>query len=114
LNPIKHIFSIDDYYGQLGVGSEKCVHRIPKICSFNIVINQISCGEEHSAFVSLTGGHVYTMGSNSEGKLGIGDKTMKHSNVPCLVEGLVNIVKVACGMSHTLAINKDGVAYSWG
>ena len=45
------------------------------------------------------------MGSNTEGKLGIGEKTMKYSNVPCLVESLTNITKVACGMSHTLAIN---------
>ena len=34
----------------------------------------MSCGEEHTAFISKNGGHVYTMGSNSEGKLGVGDK----------------------------------------
>jgi alpha-tubulin suppressor-like RCC1 family protein len=98
----------NDYYGQLGVGSEKCVHRIPKICSFNIVIRQVSCGEEHTAFVSLNGGHVYSMGSNSEGKLGVSEKQLKHSNVPCLVENLDLIVKVACGQSHTLAISEEG------
>jgi alpha-tubulin suppressor-like RCC1 family protein len=78
------------------------------------VIKQVSCGEEHTAFVSLDGGHVYSMGSNSEGKLGVGDKTLKSSNVPCLVEGIENIVKVTCGMSHTLAINDKGEAYAWG
>ena len=95
---------IDDYYGQLGVGSEKCVHRLPKVCSFNIVIKQVSCGEEHTVFVSLEGGHVYSMGSNSDGKLGVREKSLKCSSVPCLVEGLTDVIKVACGMSHTLAI----------
>lgn len=46
------------------------------------------------------------MGSNAEGKLGIGEKTIKHSNVPCLVETVQNIKKVVCGMSHTIAINE--------
>lgn len=31
------------------------------------------------------------MGSNTEGKLGVGDKTLKNSNVPCFVEGLEKI-----------------------
>ena len=74
------------------------MHKVPKICSFNIVIKQISCGDDHSAFVSLQGGLLYSMGSNSEGKLGVGDKTLKNSNVPCLVEGINNIERVACGM----------------
>jgi len=55
----------------VGVGSDKCVHRLPKVCNFNIIISQISCGEEHSSFVSLTGGNVYSMGSNSEGNLAL-------------------------------------------
>lgn len=54
------------------------------------------------------------MGSNAEGKLGVGGKSLKHSNVPCLVESLNDIIKVSCGMSHTLAITEKGEAYSWG
>jgi alpha-tubulin suppressor-like RCC1 family protein len=54
------------------------------------------------------------MGSNTEGKLGVGDKSMKYSNVPCLVEGLSKITKVNCGMSHTLALSEQGEVYAWG
>ena len=54
------------------------------------------------------------MGSNSDGKLGIGEKNLQFSNVPCLVESLNNIQKVSCGMSHTLAINDKGESFSWG
>lgn len=57
----------------------------------------MSCGDEHTAFVAESIGHVYCMGSNSDGKLGIGEKTLRNSNVPCLVEGIQDIVKVACG-----------------
>ena len=73
------------------MGSERCVHRIPKICSFNIVIRQVACGEEHTAFVSMHGGHVYSMGSNADGKLGVSERDLKYSNVPCLVDGLESI-----------------------
>eukprot|EP00349_Pseudokeronopsis_sp_Brazil_P007241 CAMPEP_0202974940 /NCGR_PEP_ID=MMETSP1396-20130829/65164_1 /ASSEMBLY_ACC=CAM_ASM_000872 /TAXON_ID= /ORGANISM="Pseudokeronopsis sp., Strain Brazil" /LENGTH=48 /DNA_ID= /DNA_START= /DNA_END= /DNA_ORIENTATION= len=48
------------------------------------------------------------MGSNSEGKLGVGDKSIKSSNVPFLVEGLHSVKKVACGLAHTLALTAGG------
>ena len=54
------------------------------------------------------------MGSNNDGKLGIGESEMKYSNVPCLVEELCQIVKVACGASHTLALGQNGEVFSWG
>lgn len=59
-------------------------------------------------------GQVYSMGSNIDGKLGVGQQTLKHSNVPCLVENLQGIVKVACGSGHTLAMGEQGQVYSWG
>lgn len=33
-------------------------------------------------------GHLYSMGSNSYGQLGLGDKTAKSKNLPCLIESL--------------------------
>lgn len=51
-------------------------------------------------------GHVYTMGSNSEGRLGIGDKNMRQSSSPCLVEDIMsfNCFQVSCGWGHTVAV----------
>jgi alpha-tubulin suppressor-like RCC1 family protein len=54
------------------------------------------------------------MGSNSDGKLGIGEISLSYSNVPCLVEELEDIVKVSCGVAHTLAIDKSGKVFTWG
>ena len=63
---------LDDYYGQLGVGFEKTQHPLPKVCSFNIMIRQVSCGEDHTAFIVEPSGQVYAMGNNQDGKLGVG------------------------------------------
>jgi alpha-tubulin suppressor-like RCC1 family protein len=54
------------------------------------------------------------MGSNADSKLGIGSIDVRSVNVPTLVEGICNIVKVACGNSHTIALGSDGSAYTWG
>ena len=82
---------IDDSSGQLGLCGffqDKGIqaHLSPKICSFNVVIKSISCGFKHSLFVSESG-HVYGMGSNSHGQLGIADPQSHFKNTPTLVEG---------------------------
>lgn len=104
-------------FGQLGLGSSQGRHRysLPKSCTFNVIIRSVSCGEEHSAFITNTGA-IYTMGSNADGRLGIGDKTVKAAPTPCLVEGLssFNAIQVACGMGHTVAVIDNGKLYSWG
>ena len=88
-------------------------HLAPKICSFNVVIKSIACGLQHSLFVSESG-HVYSMGSNSHGQLGIGELVDK--NTPTLVEALLEatVSKVSCGLQHSLALTSGGAAYAWG
>ena len=70
-----NLTSLDDYYGQLGIGEDKVSHSVPKVCSFNIMIHHVACGEDHTVFVSSLheGGYVYSMGSNADYKLGIGN-----------------------------------------
>ncbi len=34
--------------------------------------------------------------------------------MPCLVDGLTSVVKISCGLSHTLALTKEGNVYAWG
>ena len=106
-----------DTFGQLGLGGKTSgkTYRVPKLCSFNILIKEISCGEDHSAFLSQSG-YIYTMGSNSEGRLGIGSLSTKESHSPCLVEALMNYKcsRVSCGWGHTIAVTEQGEAYAWG
>lgn len=46
--------NLDDSFGQLGISTEEQrKNRIkPKICSFNIVIKSISCGDQHAALIT--------------------------------------------------------------
>ncbi|CAG9322189.1 unnamed protein product [Blepharisma stoltei] len=106
-----------DHFGQLGLGGKLNgkTYTVPRFCSFNVTIKDISCGEEHSAFVSAAG-HVYCMGSNSEGRLGNGDKAMRQTSAPCLVERLTNYkaAKISCGWGHTVVVTEQGLAFAWG
>ncbi|OMJ68419.1 hypothetical protein SteCoe_34128 [Stentor coeruleus] len=106
-----------DSFGQLGLGNKHSgkTYSSPRFCSFNILIKDISCGEEHSAFISQSG-HVYCMGSNNDGRLGLGNKNIRQSSSPCLVEGLTSYkcIKLSCGWGHTVVITDDGSVFSWG
>lgn len=47
------------------------VIKLPKLCSYNILIKQVACGEHHTHLLSQDG-YVYSMGANKEGALGLG------------------------------------------
>ena len=51
----------------------KKTHKIPRYCSFNVVIRKLACGREHSVFITDSD-LIYSMGSNSHGQLGLGKK----------------------------------------
>ena len=64
-----------DKHLQLGIDSQflgqdptkrPIVHTLPRVCSFNVVIQQVACGLAHTALLTQQG-HLYTMGSNSYG-----------------------------------------------
>lgn len=106
-----------DRFGQLGLSGKQAgeKHCHPRFCSFNVIIKQIGCGEDHAGFIA-DNGCVYTMGSNADGRLGIGDGSFRQSSSPCLVESLVNYQATAinCGWGHTAVILEDGSLYTWG
>ena len=77
----------EDKYGQLGIDSQLQTAPqsllavggrtqrpdyipVPRSCSFNIVIRQVACGEQHSGILTAQG-HLYMMGSNKLGQLGV-------------------------------------------
>ena len=83
---------------QLGMKSQRSFISMPKKCTWNISIQQISCGLDHCALVTMEG-NVYTFGSNQNGKLGQGQTGLQKPKVPTLVQSLasVNIKAVSCG-----------------
>ena len=82
--------------------------------TFDIQINQISCGKDHTAFVTPIG--VYTMGSNSHGKLGIGLRDVDYVSTPHIVKNIqmYEWIQVSWGWEHTAAVMKSGDFYVWG
>ena len=45
--------------------------KVPKMCSYNILIKQIACGDQHTHLLTQDG-FVYSMGFNTNGVLGLG------------------------------------------
>ena len=73
-----------------------------------------ACGATHSVAV-LNSGEVLCWGGNSIGQCGIISRE-EHVLVPSLVPQLLGlqIVAVACGAAHSLAVSIDGRVFSWG
>ncbi|WP_154017830.1 PKD-like domain-containing protein [Candidatus Protochlamydia phocaeensis] len=60
-------------------------------------------------------GTVWAWGSNADGQLGDGTNT--DSNIPVQVGGgtpLTDIIAIAAGYSHSLALRSDGTVWAWG
>ncbi|POM62128.1 hypothetical protein PHPALM_28749, partial [Phytophthora palmivora] len=79
----------------------------------------ISCGFGHSLALS-TDGTVYTWGSATHGKLGIGPVQAKESFTlaPMVLSSLtslgIRVRKIACGPSHSALLTVDGALFVWG
>ena len=58
-------------------------------------------------------GRLFAWGSNTSGRLGDGG-TVTQSLVPLEIRSLQNVVAVAAGGSHSLALTADGRVYAWG
>ncbi|XP_062328674.1 RCC1 and BTB domain-containing protein 2 isoform X2 [Osmerus eperlanus] len=62
----------------------------------------------------LDNGETYGWGYNCNGQLGLGNNG--NQQTPCRIAAIqgVNIVQVACGYAHTLALTDEGLVYAWG
>ena len=101
--------------GQIEIYQSMQGFQKPRILKYSLQILKVSCGESHIAFLTDCG-HLYTMGSNEKGKLGLGDLELSQTTVPSLVESLgeFEIVQVSCGRHHTAWVTKNGKIFIWG
>ena len=113
----------DDEYGQLGVHSQQdrsCtplqVHG-PDDVGHLTGITRLAAGEAHSLAVKEDGS-LWAWGRNYYGQLGIGSNN--DHTIPYQVHGpdnvgyLTDVVDVAAGAHHSLALKRDGTVYAWG
>ena len=115
-------------YGKVGVGTGTPVIATPTVINQYLnpqnkelfVLNpetiiDIAVGADHALALDKDG-QVYAWGLNNYGQLGINYYTYNYSNVPILVKSLagIEVIKVAAGGDHTLALTSDGFVYGFG
>ena len=77
-------------------------------------INKISCGVEHNIVLSSSN-EAFSWGQNEGGQCAF-PPTLKIIANPTKIKSLSkeNIIKVTCGVEHSLALTDKGSVYSWG
>ncbi|KAF7247412.1 putative E3 ubiquitin-protein ligase HERC4 [Varanus komodoensis] len=99
--------------GQLGhEKSRKRPEQVGALDAQNIVA--VSCGEAHTLALNDKG-QVYAWGLAVDGQLGL-PGTEEYTRVPRNIKSLsdIQIVQVACGYYHSLALSKGSEVFSWG
>jgi alpha-tubulin suppressor-like RCC1 family protein len=84
--------------------------KISSLSSSKII--QISAGRNFAVALDDQG-NVFSWGTNDYGQLGQG-QTDRFKSIPEKVRFLSNVVQIACGDFHVLALTSSGEVYSWG
>eukprot|EP00612_Vaucheria_litorea_P003297 CAMPEP_0171459634 /NCGR_PEP_ID=MMETSP0945-20130129/4837_1 /TAXON_ID=109269 /ORGANISM="Vaucheria litorea, Strain CCMP2940" /LENGTH=803 /DNA_ID=CAMNT_0011985687 /DNA_START=49 /DNA_END=2461 /DNA_ORIENTATION=- len=119
--------------GQLGLG-HRCYMRefVENIFMSRKKVHQTACGQHHTvARVSeiidgQSKANIYSWGSGSLGQLGLGQmglgQRVRNHLLPILLDetkddrsnNISDIVDIACGSAHNVAVAADGRVYGWG
>jgi alpha-tubulin suppressor-like RCC1 family protein len=99
--------------GQLGDGTgTQRLTPVQSMIGSNVVA--ISAGRSHTLALK-SDGTVWAWGRNAEGQLGNEDIAgVGQSFIPVQVTNLTNIVAIAAGEYHSLAIKSGGTVWAWG
>lgn len=93
-------------------------HQFRQVANLENVV-EISSGGSHDMALRADG-TVWTWGRNTHGQLGDNDEAQTDSlyfrdrNQPAQVPGLSEMVAVAAGENHSLALKADGTVWAWG
>ena len=103
--------------GQLGVGTgtsgTEASSTPVKVSSMLTDVVAVAAGSEHSLALKRDG-TIFGWGHNSKGQLGNGE-TKDVNITPKQVPGLTNIMEIAAGNNHTLALKQDRTTiWAWG
>lgn len=98
-------------FGQLGNGSSGHTDVVVQARELSDVA-AIAAGEYHTAALK-SGGTIWTWGSNYYGQLGDGT-TVDKSTIPVQVVGISDVIAIAAGSYHTVALKSVGTVWAWG
>jgi alpha-tubulin suppressor-like RCC1 family protein len=111
--------------GQLGIGGvadqgcSSCATNVPVATQFptGVVIVAVAAGSYYSVALDSSG-NVWTWGDNYYGQLGNGTNgncADNHSvTVPNMLTTISNVIAIAAGDSHTVALRADKTVWTWG
>jgi hypothetical protein len=102
----------DNGFGQLGLGDLDDRATFSEVPSLADVV--AIAASTTASFAVTAGGQVFVWGDNSDGLLGSGNEDTSPHPVPAAVPILFDVVDVAAGRDHVLALRRDGVVFSWG
>jgi|GEM_PF-1280409 len=101
--------------GQLGNGDAAGDSLVPTLVQGLPVITAISAGAAHSMALDVDG-NVWTWGSNGNSQLGLGPSAPSIATTPTRIVAFdaIEIVDIAAGAAHALALDTNGTVYAWG
>ncbi len=102
----------DNTFGEIGDGSYTNAYVPVKLSSLSKVV-AIRPGWKHSLALK-SDGTVQNWGINLDGELGLGTALPSYSNAPVQVICLTDIVSIASGANHSIALKNDGTVYTLG
>ena len=100
-----------NFSGQLGDGTTDERTSPVAVAGLTDVV-ALAAGYAHTLALKSDDGTVLAWGENFSGQLGDGTTNGRLTPVP--VAGLTDVVAVAAGDSHSLALKSDGSAWAWG
>lgn len=118
-----YVWGQNDYY-QLGLGLQKRDVQADPASYPTLKVAKVAAGQRHSLVLGANG-YVYFAGYNQNGEAGLGVTRIEYPatkqtaailHLPVLfpVIGLQNIVDIAAGANHNVALGSNGSIYAWG
>jgi alpha-tubulin suppressor-like RCC1 family protein len=98
--------------GQLCLGKSEAKIATPEKIAGMTEALAVQGGEHHVLWL-LKNGTMESCGSNSNGQLGVSQKTKK-SDVPVKIPGLSNVLEISAGEKSSCARTSAGSVYDWG
>jgi len=106
--------------GQLGAGflggAASTNSPVRSLVPTGTVIVAIAAGYDFSLALDTTGS-VWGFGGNASGQLGTNVSSVGRSastNLPTLVAGISNVIAIAAGLAHSVAVTADKKLWTWG
>ncbi len=100
-----------NYFSQLGDGSKNDSDIPVQVMGLSNIV-AVCAGDDHSLALDANG-NIWAWGLNYYGQLGNGGAEW-YDDVPVRVSGLTNMVAIAAGANHSLALDGGGQLWAWG